>query len=130
MPPSRVGPLLRLKALADAAAATQPSFTSSSALVQSYERLRDQVREFLADDTERLREFENAFRPIGAASSSAERGPARQAQATTTSAARAEQAALLLRQIGGWLDGLVQELTYDERIRLEAEEVAKLRVKS
>jgi hypothetical protein len=116
--------------LADAAAATTPSRSSSSALVQSFDRLREQVKEFLSDDALRLKEFDAAFPAIGSAPLPNEVGPARQIQAAGTSLARAEQAAILLRQIGGWLDGLIQELTYDERLRLEAQEVAKLRVKT
>lgn len=119
--------------MAEAAAATTVTRDAAHALHESYRRLRDQVSGLLAADEARLAEFTAAFPELSPnlpQASAAGGGPHAAMVVASTRTAMAEHAALLLRQLGGWLEGLVQEATFEQRMRLEAEATAKLRVKS
>jgi hypothetical protein len=121
--------MLRLKKMAEAAAATEPSRNSANALRESYGRLRAQVAELLQGSPEGT-EFERVFPepPSAGGDQRGGFGPAAASAATASRIDAAERFALLLRQMGGWLDGLIDEATFDQRMLYEAEASAKLRL--
>lgn len=117
----------------EASAATTPGRDAAHALVESYRRVRELVLALLAERAYEKDEFSAAFPPLSTQPlSETERAPGPQAaiQAAATRSGAAVQASLLLRQLGGWLDGLFQSATLERRMRYEAEAVAQLRVKS
>jgi hypothetical protein len=116
--------LMRLKAAAEAAAETNPTNASAAALTQSYQRLREQMVGYLGD-REEAHEFTTLFpdnlvtppRPQGG-------GPAAAQLAASTSGRLAEHAALLLRQMAGWIGGMIDVATFKEHMLYDDSEGA------
>ena len=115
-----LGRLLRLKGTVESAVSgVEIDWMAAPGLTESYNRILDEVRGLvegtsLAEELERFPEIEN-YR---------ERGPSPRAVAEGGSAAK--RAASMLGQLAGWLDGLIQEQTLDQRLKYEAEERVKL----
>jgi hypothetical protein len=108
--------LMRLKAAAEAAAKTNPTNTSAAALTQSYQRLRDQMVGYLGQRDE-AEEFALLFPDnLVVPPQSRGGGPGAVQLAASTSARLAEHAALLLRQMAGWIGGMIDAATFKERI--------------
>jgi len=106
-----VGRLLRVHAMVSAAQ-VEATGASGIALVRAYTGLVAEMNSVLSAGTEGLREeFARLFTPI-------EEPPALNAR---WNAVAATEALVKLRQIGGWIQGLIDELTLEERLRLEAE---------
>jgi hypothetical protein len=112
-----LGRLLRVQAMVTEAAQTQATMNAAVALVRAYMGLRNEVLLITeAEDLKELRdECERLFPVLGE--------PPRVAHQLDTGAA---EALLNLRKLGGWIQGLINELTLEQRMRMEAEERAKL----
>lgn len=106
-----VGTLFRLKGVVEAAA-QQPTGNLSEAHIFSYRRVRTEVR--MAIDPPHGDEFDRLFPEDAAAWDGG--GPYGSA---------ATEAIVLMNQMAGWLDGIIQAAVLDQRIRVEAEEKAK-----
>jgi hypothetical protein len=123
--PLELGPLLRLKAMTDEAASSlEPESASAPAFTEAYNRLRAAVRE-LVDKTPIEGEFLNFFPEIEQVSVSLSQHPREAVREMVRFESAAKQARLLLGQLAGWVDGLIQEQTLERRLRLEAEERVK-----
>jgi hypothetical protein len=127
MPPPSLdlGRLLRVDEMVTQASQTEAVRDSAAALVHAYLGLRDEVLGLLEpEDLRELREeFERLFEPLD------DPGPFREMRAVEDQmrlAAVAEEALMRLRQIGGWIKGLIRELTLEDTMRLEAEAKARL----
>ena len=105
-----VGKLLRIKGMVDEAAAIEALGRSrENAVVDSWRRIRAEVRDAL-DDDDLAAEFDRLF-PEGFNLRSSG------AQAESERARIAERR---LRELSGWLDGQVHALTLDQAIEAEA----------
>ena len=101
--------LLRIRSALEAATA-QPSGRPGQPHAKAYPRLRAEVEQALTDD---LRdEFERLF-PSSLETTGQPWGK------------QGEEAIVLMTQLAGWLNGLVEAAILDRRIRAEAEERAK-----
>jgi hypothetical protein len=119
-----LGQLLRLKGRVDAAATvTEPDGSAAPALTESYMRLREQILKML-DGGDLSAEFNESFPEIEIVGSPG-RHPRDVALAQMAHTVDARRAQTLLAQLAGWLDGLIQAETYEQRMRIEAEEKAK-----
>jgi hypothetical protein len=111
---------LRLKSTLDAAATLEPDDGAAAGLTESYNRLRQQALAVVDSAGLPLDEFESLFPVI-----EVERMPTSLDAAAWQSAkfeSAAKRANLLLRQMAGWFDGVVQTLTLERRLELEAKE--------
>ena len=121
-----LGKLLRVQAMVNEAAQVEATRDAAGALVRAYLGLRDEVLLSLqsADLKELRDEFDRLFPLL------ANPPPFNPnfdvVRSHTQLAAAAEEAQLSLRRLGGWIQGLINELTLGERLRLEAETKAKL----
>jgi len=110
-----LGRLLRVRAMVTAAQ-VEATDKAGLALVRAYTGLVAEMNLVLSEGTEELREeFARIFTPIQ------EPAPLN----ARMMAVQATEAFVKLRQIGGWIQGLIDELTLDERLRLEAEAKVK-----
>lgn len=115
-----LGKLLRLRAMVTAAqVAVSPSV--ATALVKSHNVLVGEMQLALqeASQTDLEAEFSRLFPLLP--------GPTGSRDDYRFEAASA--AALSLAQMGGWIQGLIEEATFDQRMRVEAEERAKMATK-
>ncbi len=121
-----IGRLLRLKNMVDTAATSvEPNAGSARALTDSYVRLREEVREMIAD-SELKHEFHRVFPGIAiqeAPNPSLAGGLALEDDARLN--AEAQRARALLGQLAGWVQGLIDEQTLEKRLQLEAEAKAR-----
>jgi hypothetical protein len=115
-----------MQAMVTEAAQTEATYHAGIALVRAYMGLRNEMSlilegeglESLREESDRLfpslpepEPFKIGFDPINS-------------QAKLLAAAN--EALINLRQLGGWIQGLINELTLEQRMRLDAEERAKL----
>lgn len=120
-----LGRLLRLQEAINAAAdSVEPTGHSAPALTESYMRLRGQVAELVAE-TDLAQEFDETFPEIDVADLPTSSDPGDSAILNLTAKPRAQQAAALLRQLGGWIGGIVRTMTLEQQMRIEAEAKAK-----
>lgn len=120
-----IGPLLRVHAMVAELAYTDAANESVRALVHAYNRLRDELLLILQPDAlGQLRtEFERLFPGLN--------DPPPFDRATGKSldplllAGWASEAKLGIKQLQGWIQGLIDELTLERRLQLEAEAKAK-----
>jgi hypothetical protein len=119
-----VGKLLRLQGMVNAAAQTEATRDSATALVRAYMRLREEIHVAVeSDQTAELQmEFERLFPPLEEPGSFS---PALAVESHTRLAAAAEEGRIHLSQLGGWIQGLIEERTLQERMRLDAEARAR-----
>ncbi|MBD0347929.1 MAG: hypothetical protein ICV59_02135 [Thermoleophilia bacterium] len=109
-----------MQAMVTTAAQTEATYQAGGALVRTYLRLRDEMLEILGQPgLDQLRnEFNRLFpileEPPGSLGPSDSVPNQRLAEA-------AHEAQLSLRRLQGWIQGLIDELTYADRLRAEAE---------
>ncbi len=123
-----LGKLLRMQEMVTRAAQTEAVRDSAAALVHAYSGLRGEMLGVLApDELRELREeFERLFQPL----EEPEPFNLRFGESSHVRlASAAEEAQMLLRMVGGWVQGLINELTLEQKIRLEAEAKARLESK-
>ena len=131
LPPSLdLGKLLRLRGMVTAAALTEAAQHSAAALVRAYNGLVDELNAALAgNEAQDLRdEFRRLFPHIqdpGVYDPIAYEAASRRAKLESAAA----EARTRLSQLGGWIQGLVDELTFDQRLQLQAEADARERAK-
>ena len=118
-----LGRLLRVQAMVTEVAQTTATFRASNALVRAYLRLREEIIGALAEaeGLEELRAEAERLFPILDEASRNNQGRMEEATAA---------ALINIRQIGGWVQGLIDEQTLERRMRMEAEERAKLAARS
>jgi hypothetical protein len=123
-----VGKLLRLQGMVTAAASTEAARDSAAALVHAYNGLQDELRASLeSDETMDLaEEFDRLFPPLA---EPGEFSPVLAVESHARLAAAAEEGRTRLVQMGGWIQGLIEEITLQERMRLEAEAKAREQAK-
>jgi hypothetical protein len=115
------GNLLRMHSMVTGVAEVEATSAAAVSLVSTYLRLRGEVLLNLQGEAfEELREeFERLFAPIKPPRSvNAFFDPERN---DSELSAAAHDAQLRLRQLGGWIHGLIDELTFQRRLRVEAE---------
>jgi hypothetical protein len=113
MPEEDVGKLVRLKASAEAAAQSDVRSESAAALTQSYQRLREQMVAYLGERPEGA-EFVALF-PVNLVGEVPPNQDGGTRLAASTGSRLAEHASLLLRQMGGWIGGLLDAATRRDR---------------
>jgi hypothetical protein len=123
-----LGRLLRMQAMVTSAAQAEATYKAGNALVKAYLSLRGEMLRILESDAlADLRiEFSRLFPTIEYAP------PYSPAFGPTTSARLAEvahDAQISLRSLQGWIQGLIDELTLEQRLRLDAEARAALAAK-
>jgi hypothetical protein len=123
-----LGRLLRLQEAINASTDTEASGKAAPALSESYMRLRGQAAELVAE-TQLADEFAATFPEIEVVQGPSGRDPAQAAAFSISAAPQAENALALLRQLGGWVAGIVREMTLEQQMRIEAQEKAKLAAK-
>jgi hypothetical protein len=106
--------------MVEAATKIEADASSAAALTESYNRVRSEVEEFVSG-TPVAEEFGRTFSELEAPAERLRPNP--MVMATLKEAA--QSATVQLGQLGGWLDGFIQEQTLHERLRLEAEEKVK-----
>jgi hypothetical protein len=110
-----------MQAMVTQAAQVEATYQAGGALVRAYLSLRAEMRRILAPDAlaELREEFERLFPLLE------EPPPFSPGALPQTTAARlaegAHEAQLGLRRLQGWIQGLIDELTLEERLRFEAE---------
>src|SRR5579875_381755 len=121
------GRLLRLRAMVTAAAQTEATHLAAKALVNAYRSLCGEMLFVLeGDELAGLNgEFRRLFPPLPEPPQVFTAVPDTVAQV----AAVAAEAQMGLRRMEGWIQGLIDEQTLELRLRLEAEEKAKLEAK-
>ncbi len=120
-----LGHLLRLKGQVDAATQTTPDGFAASALVESYNTCRDQIVGAL-EEGDLLEEFAASFPELPAAVEPESNFPYNVNKAAQANKGLAQRAQVSLARLAGWLDGLIAEQTLEQRMRIEAQETAKL----
>lgn len=121
-----LGKLLRLDEMVTQAAQTEAVRDSARALVRAYQTLATEIHTFLLPHPELSEEFRRLFGPLE------DPGPFREMHALDDQmrlAAAAEEALMRIKLIGGWVKGLIRELTLEETMRLEAEAKVRLATK-
>lgn len=126
MPDLDLGELLRLRGMIESAASSvEADGNGAPALTESYSRLRGLTRDYVEAYGLNIDEFDPAFPEVEVVEYPEHEHPRRLAARDRTYAPRAKQAQALLGQLGGWVSGLIEELTLEQRMRLEAEERVK-----
>lgn len=119
-----LGQLLRLRGVVEAATeSVSIDGAAAPALTEGYGRVRALVRGSLDGYRELIAEFEELFPEIDLAE--VQSHPVAVDRARRALAAEANRAKALLDQLGGWLQGAIDELTLDQKLQLEAEERVK-----
>ena len=115
-----LGRLLRVQAMVTESAQTEATYKAGTALVRTFMGLREEILLIMrGDELEPLRgECNRLFPPMG---NPPPFDPATGAETTKYLEAAAGEALLNLRKLGGWIQGLINELTLERRLRLEAE---------
>jgi len=115
-----LGRLLRLRAMLSAAQ-IEPTADAGRALVRAYNNLVIEGSGVLTRASAELKQdYERLFPPL--------EEPDDHLNATRMAQGAAE-ASLKIRLLGGWVQGLIDELTMDQRMRMEAVEMAKVGTK-
>lgn len=121
-----LGQLLRLQGMIESAATSvEPEGSSAPALTQAYARLRVQVRNLIGESDPSLAEFDGAFPEIEVVELQILRDPADTMLHTMQHKPHATRAQVLLAQLAGWVSGLINDLTFEQRLRIDAEARAK-----
>lgn len=122
-----LGHLLRLReTIRSAAGDGTADGIAAPGLTASYMRLRAEVVVLVADSP-LAEEFSRTFPDVDIIEVKA--GPAAAQRLALSAAHSAQEAQGLLRQLAGWIEGLVAEQTLQERIRAEAVERVRLDTK-
>lgn len=120
-----LGRLLRLRsAIEGAAGAEKVEPADAPSLTGGYNRLRGQVQELVAGG-ELEAEFNSMFPEVAEFQGGSGPGPRGLIDWHTKATTAGVGAKRLLEQLGGWVDGLIQEQTLSERIQAEAAERVK-----
>jgi hypothetical protein len=115
-----LGRLLRMQAMVMQAAQTEATYQAGGALVLAYLRLRAELLKIL--EPEPLAELREEFARIAPHMEFAPPfSPLLAAETSAKLADAAHQAQTNLRVLQGWVQGLIDELTLEQRLRLEAE---------
>jgi hypothetical protein len=123
-----LGRLLRVQAMVTEVAQTQATHQAGIALVKAYNSLRGEITLIVAgEELASLREECSRLFPHMDYPNVSARMSAGERIANLDTAA--SEALLNLRKLGGWIQGLINERTLDQRLRLAAEEQAKLEAK-
>jgi hypothetical protein len=117
--------LLRLKGVLDAAVQMPPDDSAAPALTDSYTRLRGHVRDLVISSASVSKDEFDALFPELPTVTLPRRLDMIVEQAPKLEA-YAKHASLLLRQLGGWVDGLIATLTFTQRLDAEARAIAEL----
>lgn len=122
-----LGRLLRAKNMVDSAAASvKPDAAAARGLTESYARLRAEILD-LAAGSEYESEAARLFPEVGIAEPpNARLAGVSGRQFNVNLESEAKRAVALLGQLGGWLQGLIDEQLLERRIQAEAEAKAKL----
>jgi len=120
-----LGELLRLRGMLESAATGPADGDGAPALTESYTRLRGLVRDYVEAHGLNIDEFDPAFPEIDLVEFPEHQHPRDFAARTMAHTPQAKRAQALLGQLAGWVSGLIDELTLDKRLRLEAEERVK-----
>jgi hypothetical protein len=120
-----LGRLLRMRGMVIGASQVEATRDAGIALVRAYAGLREELLRILEPETlrELHDEFERLFPPMA---EPLPWHPMRGVIATAELAAASSEAKVNLQKIQGWIQGLIDELTLDQKMRMEAEETAKL----
>ena len=120
-----LGRLLRMQATVMHASQAEATFQAGEALAGAYLGLREEMQRVLEDGgLPALRvEFDRLFPSLDVPPPYS---PALPESTGAKLAAAANEAQLGLRKLHGWIQGLINEQTLDERLRMEAAEKAKL----
>ena len=115
-----LGRLLRMQAMVTRAAQVEATYQAGQALVRAYLSPRDEMLKILEPDAlaELRAECQRLFPDIedpGGFSTTLPR------VTSARLAAAAHEAQLKLRTLQGWIQGLIDELTFEQRLRVEAE---------
>lgn len=118
-----LGKLLRLHAMVTASQ-VDATRTSARALSLAYINLTAEIRQALSIQglEDLLAEFDRVFTPLAEVPEAVDVND-------LVATSRANEALVKLRQVGGWVQGLLDELTFEQRMRMEAEEKARLAAK-
>src|SRR5262245_4048774 len=110
-----------MQAMVTQAAQVEATSEAGGALTRAYLRLRGEMLRILASDgLEGLREeFTALFPTIEEPPDHRQQLP--KSTSAQLSAAAAYEAQMGLRKLQGWIEGLIHELTYKDRLRVEAE---------
>ena len=104
-----------------AASSVEADGDGAAALTQSYARLRSRVRELVEESGASLQEFDSAFPEMDVIDTPGlHEHPRRMGMRKMQYAPHAKQAQSLLAQLAGWMSGLIEELTYEQRARGDA----------
>jgi hypothetical protein len=123
-----LGRLLRVRAMVIGAAQVEATEGAALALVRAYAGLREEMLHVL--ESEALGPLRDEFERLFTTMEEPEPfHPYRGAVGHAELASAASEAQVNLLKIQGWIQGLVDELTLEQRLRLEAEEKAKLESK-
>jgi hypothetical protein len=120
-----LGRLLRIHAMVMEAAQVEATYQAGEALAGAYLGLREEMQRLLEDaGLANLRvEFDRLFPTVDTPPSYS---PALPESTEAKLAAAATEALIGLAKLHGWIQGLIDEQTLDERMRMDAEEKAKL----
>jgi hypothetical protein len=117
-----VGRLLRARGMVSAATQMEANHLTAVALTRAYASLREEI--LLGLRGLMREEFERLFEPLAIP---ADYNPNASDPATWTQLA--VKALLSLRTLEGWIQGLIDQATLEQRMRIEAEEKAKWEAK-
>jgi hypothetical protein len=121
-----LGQLLRLRGMIESAATSVTADGDGApALTESYARLRGLARDFVEAPDLNIDEFDPAFPEMDVVEFAEHEHPRRLMARNTTYAPQAKRAQALLGQLGGWVSGLIDEITLEQRLRFEAQERVK-----
>jgi hypothetical protein len=122
-PQLALGKLLRVRGMVIAAAQVEATHFAAGALARAYVGMRGELLAALQPNSlsELRDEFERLFEPLEIPE------PFNRFVGNAEQLAQvAVEAQLSLRRLEGWIQGLIDELTLDQKMRMEAEETAKL----
>lgn len=94
---------------------------AAPALTESYTRLRGMVRDLVAASDPSLAEFDAAFPEIQVVAIPTAQSPHSVVTQAMRNHPHATKAQALLGQLAGWVSGVINELTFEQRLRMEAE---------
>src|SRR5262249_39330113 len=112
----------------NAAAQTQAGRDSAAALVRAYMGMRTELIDSLESDQtmELSEEFQRLFPPLDEPESFS---PAVSDESDARLRAVAEEGRTRLAQLSGWIQGFIDEVTFQQRMRFEGEAMAREQAK-
>jgi hypothetical protein len=121
-----LGWLLRMQAMVEESAQVEATYQAAAALVEAYMGLRGEMQRVLGNLglSDLSAEFDRLFLPIGPPP---EYSPAVPSLTGPRLLKAASAAQLNLRKLQGWIQGLINELTLEQRLRMEAEAAAGMK---